>query len=602
MSEIPTERIRNFCIVAHIDHGKSTIADRLLEATGSLSERDQQDQFLDNMELERERGITIKAQTVRLKYRAEDGLDYLLNLIDTPGHVDFSYEVSRALSACEGALLVVDAAQGIEAQTLANAYLAVDADLELIPVVNKIDLPSADPDAVAQEIEDVVGLDAADVLAVSAKQGTGIEALLQAIVDRVPPPAGDVEAPTRALVFDSWFDSYVGVIMLVRVVDGKLNRRDSIVSMISGGEHQISQLSVIDPSPRKVEELGVGEVGMVVAGIKTLSDVRVGDTVTLRSNPAEEALEGFQEVKSMVFAGLYPVDAEDYEDLKAALEKLRLNDASFGYEPETSAALGFGFRCGFLGFLHGEIIQERLEREYGLNLITTAPTVRYRVVPKEGESLEIESPAALPDASDIARIEEPVISANIHVPSTYLGAVIGLCQERRGTQKDMQVHGPRVQIRYELPLAEVVTDFHDKLKSATRGYGSFDYDFVGFTPGDLVKLDVLVNGDPVDALSLIVHRDAAHGRGSELARKLKEFIPRQQFPVAIQAAVGTRVIARTTVKALRKNVLAKCYGGDISRKRKLLEKQKAGKKRMKMVGSVEIPQEAFLAALKLGDE
>ncbi len=602
MSEIPTERIRNFCIVAHIDHGKSTIADRLLEATGSLSERDQQDQFLDNMELERERGITIKAQTVRLKFRAEDGLDYLLNLIDTPGHVDFSYEVSRALSACEGALLVVDAAQGIEAQTLANAYLAVDADLELIPVVNKIDLPSADPDAVAQEIEDVVGLDAADVLAVSAKQGTGIEALLQAIVDRVPPPAGDAEAPTRALVFDSWFDSYVGVIMLVRVIDGKLNRRDSIVSMISGGEHQITQLSVIDPSPRKVEELGVGEVGMVVAGIKTLSDVRVGDTITLRSNPAEEALEGFQEVKSMVFAGLYPVDAEDYEDLKAALEKLRLNDASFGYEPETSAALGFGFRCGFLGFLHGEIIQERLEREYGLNLITTAPTVRYRVVPKEGESLEIESPAALPEASDIARIEEPVISANIHVPSTYLGAVIGLCQERRGTQKDMQVHGPRVQIRYELPLAEVVTDFHDKLKSATRGYGSFDYDFVGFAPGDLVKLDVLVNGDPVDALSLIVHRDAAHGRGSELARKLKEFIPRQQFPVAIQAAVGTRVIARTTVKALRKNVLAKCYGGDISRKRKLLEKQKAGKKRMKMVGSVEIPQEAFLAALKLGDE
>ena len=602
MSEIPTERIRNFCIVAHIDHGKSTIADRLLEATGSLSERDQQDQFLDNMELERERGITIKAQTVRLKFRAEDGLDYLLNLIDTPGHVDFSYEVSRALSACEGALLVVDAAQGIEAQTLANAYLAVDADLELIPVVNKIDLPSADPDAVAQEIEDVVGLDAADVLPVSAKQGTGIEALLQAIVDRIPPPAGDAEAPTRALVFDSWFDSYVGVIMLVRVIDGKLNRRDSIVSMISGGEHQITQLSVIDPSPRKVEELGVGEVGMVVAGIKTLSDVRVGDTITLRSNPAEEALEGFQEVKSMVFAGLYPVDAEDYEDLKAALEKLRLNDASFGYEPETSAALGFGFRCGFLGFLHGEIIQERLEREYGLNLITTAPTVRYRVVPKEGESLEIESPAALPEASDIARIEEPVISANIHVPSTYLGAVIGLCQERRGTQKDMQVHGPRVQIRYELPLAEVVTDFHDKLKSATRGYGSFDYDFVGFTPGDLVKLDVLVNGDPVDALSLIVHRDAAHGRGSELARKLKEFIPRQQFPVAIQAAVGTRVIARTTVKALRKNVLAKCYGGDISRKRKLLEKQKAGKKRMKMVGSVEIPQEAFLAALKLGDE
>ncbi len=602
MSGIPTERIRNFCIVAHIDHGKSTIADRLLEATGTLSGRDQQDQFLDNMDIERERGITIKAQTVRLRFRAEDGHEYLLNLIDTPGHVDFSYEVSRALAACEGALLVVDAAQGIEAQTLANAYLAVDADLELIPVVNKIDLPSADPDRVAQEIEDVVGLDAADVLAVSAKQGTGIEALLQAVVDRIPPPVGDVNAPTRALIFDSWFDPYVGVIMLVRVVDGKLSRGDTIKLMISGGEHGVTQLSVIDPSPRKVDELGVGEVGMVVAGIKKLSDISIGDTITLRSNPSEEALEGFQEVKSMVFAGLYPVDAEDYEDLKSALEKLRLNDASFAYEPETSAALGFGFRCGFLGFLHGEIVQERLEREYNLNLIATAPTVRYRVVPKAGESFEIESPAALPESSEIDRIEEPMIHANIHVPSTYLGAVIGLCQDRRGNQRDMQVHGARVQVRYELPLAEVVTDFHDKLKSVTRGYGSFDYELVGFAPADLAKLDVLVNGDPVDALSLIVHRDAAQSRGSELARKLKEFIPRQQFPVAIQAAVGTRVIARTTVRALRKNVLAKCYGGDISRKRKLLEKQKAGKKRMKMVGSVEIPQEAFLAALKLGDE
>ncbi len=602
MSGIPTERIRNFCIVAHIDHGKSTIADRLLEATGTLSGRDQQDQFLDNMDIERERGITIKAQTVRLRFRAEDGHEYLLNLIDTPGHVDFSYEVSRALAACEGALLVVDAAQGIEAQTLANAYLAVDADLELIPVVNKIDLPSADPDRVAQEIEDVVGLDAADVLAVSAKQGTGIEALLQAVVDRIPPPVGDVNAPTRALIFDSWFDPYVGVIMLVRVVDGKLSRGDTIKLMISGGEHGVTQLSVIDPSPRKVDELGVGEVGMVVAGIKKLSDISIGDTITLRSNPSEEALEGFQEVKSMVFAGLYPVDAEDYEDLKSALEKLRLNDASFAYEPETSAALGFGFRCGFLGFLHGEIVQERLEREYNLNLIATAPTVRYRVVPKAGESFEIESPAALPESSEIDRIEEPLIHANIHVPSTYLGAVIGLCQDRRGNQRDMQVHGARVQVRYELPLAEVVTDFHDKLKSVTRGYGSFDYELVGFAPADLAKLDVLVNGDPVDALSLIVHRDAAQSRGSELARKLKEFIPRQQFPVAIQAAVGTRVIARTTVRALRKNVLAKCYGGDISRKRKLLEKQKAGKKRMKMVGSVEIPQEAFLAALKLGDE
>jgi GTP-binding protein LepA len=602
MSTTPAERIRNFCIVAHIDHGKSTIADRLLEATGALSERDQQDQFLDNMELERERGITIKAQTVRLSFTAADGETYILNLIDTPGHVDFSYEVSRALSACEGALLVVDAAQGIEAQTLANAYLAVDANLELIPVVNKIDLPSADPDAVAQEIEDVVGLDASDVLAVSAKHGTGIHDLLQAVVDRVPAPVGNLDAPTRALIFDSWFDPYVGVVMLVRVVDGKLNRRDTIRLMISGGEYGISQLSVIDPLPREVDELAVGEVGMVVAGIKTLSDVRIGDTVTLRSNLAEEPLVGFQEVKSMVFAGLYPVDAEDYQDLKSALEKLRLNDASFAYEPETSVALGFGFRCGFLGFLHGEIIQERLEREYGLNLITTAPTVRYRVVPKTGESFEIESPAALPEASEIDRIEEPMIHANIHVPSTYLGAVIRLCQDRRGSQKDMQVHGSRVQIRYELPLSEVVTDFHDKLKSATRGYGSFDYDLVGFAPANLAKLDVLVNGDPVDALSLIVHRDAAYGRGSDLARKLKEFIPRQQFPVAIQAAVGTKVIARTTVRALRKNVIAKCYGGDISRKRKLLEKQKAGKKRMKMVGSVEIPQEAFLAALKLGDE
>jgi len=602
MSGIPIERIRNFCIVAHIDHGKSTIADRLLEATGTLSGRDQQDQFLDNMDIERERGITIKAQTVRLRFRAEDGHEYLLNLIDTPGHVDFSYEVSRALAACEGALLVVDAAQGIEAQTLANAYLAVDADLELIPVVNKIDLPSADPDKVAQEIEDVVGLDAADVLAVSAKQGTGIKALLQAVVDRIPPPVGDVTAPTRALIFDSWFDPYVGVIMLVRVVDGKLKRGDTIKLMISGGEHGVSQLSVIAASSNKKNELGGGEGGMVVAGIKKLSDVSIGDTITLRSNPSDEALEGFQEVKSMVFAGLYPVDAEDYEDLKAALEKLRLNDASFAYEPETSVALGFGFRCGFLGFLHGEIIQERLEREYNLNLIATAPTVRYRVVPKTGESFEIESPAALPESSEILRIEEPLIHANIHVPSTYLGAVIGLCQDRRGNQRDMQVHGARVQVRYELPLAEVVTDFHDKLKSVTRGYGSFDYELVGFAAADLAKLDVLVNGDPVDALSLIVHRDAAQSRGSELARKLKEFIPRQQFPVAIQAAVGTRVIARTTVRALRKNVLAKCYGGDISRKRKLLEKQKAGKKRMKMVGSVEIPQEAFLAALKLGDE
>jgi GTP-binding protein LepA len=602
MAKLDRTRIRNFCIVAHIDHGKSTIADRLLEATGMLSDREKQDQFLDNMELERERGITIKAQTVRIRFTAADGEEYILNLIDTPGHVDFSYEVSRALSACEGALLVVDAAQGIEAQTLANAYLAIDANLEIVPVVNKVDLPSADPDKVAQEIEDVVGLDALDVIQVSAKTGLGIDELLQTIVDRIPPPVGDLEAPTQALVFDSWFDPYVGVVMLVRMMEGQLSKRERIKLMISGSEHEITQLNVIDPVPRAVPSIGAGEVGMVVAGIKNLADVKIGETVTTLKNGATAPLKGFQEVKPMVFAGLYPVDAEDYEDLKAALEKLKLNDSSFEYEPETSVALGFGYRCGFLGFLHGEIIQERLEREYDLDLITTAPTVRYRVVPKKGEPFEIESPAALPDTQDILRIEEPVIAATIHVPSEYLGAAIRLCQDRRGVQKDMAVHGDRVQVRYELPLNEVVTDFHDRLKSVTRGYGSFDYELTGFKPAGLVKLDVLVNGDNVDALSLIVHRDKAQSRGAELARKLKEFIPRQQFPVAIQAAIGTKVIARTTVRALRKNVIAKCYGGDISRKRKLLEKQKAGKKRMKMVGSVEIPQEAFLAALKLGDE
>jgi GTP-binding protein LepA len=601
MSKVDSTRIRNFCIVAHIDHGKSTLADRLLEATNCLSEREQKDQYLDNMDLERERGITIKARSVRMVYRARDGEDYVLNLIDTPGHVDFSYEVSRALAACEGALLVVDAAQGIEAQTLANSYLAIDAGLEIIPVINKIDLPSADPDLVAREIEEVVGLDAADVIAVSAKQGWGIGDLLEAVVERVPSPGGDVDAPTRALVFDSWFDSYVGVVMLVRVVEGSLKRRERIRLMITEHECEIQQLSVLEPAQRDVGQLSAGEVGLVVASIKTLSDVQIGDTITAAGRPAEEPLPGFREVKPMVFAGLYPVDAEDYEDLKASLEKLRINDSSFSYEAETSAALGFGFRCGFLGFLHCEIIQERLEREYVLNLITTAPTVRYQVFPKVGASFEIESPAALPDAGELDHIEEPVIQATVHIPSEYLGAVIGLCQERRGVQKGMEAHGGRVQVRYELPLADVVTDFHDKLKSATRGYGSLDYEFAGYRPAALVKLDILVNGDEVDALSLIVHRDAAYSRGVELARKLKEFIPRQQFPVAIQAAIGSKVIARTTVKAVRKNVLAKCYGGDITRKRKLLEKQKAGKRRMKMVGSVEIPQEAFLAALKLGD-
>jgi len=600
MANTDTQRIRNFCIVAHIDHGKSTLADRLLEQTGALAGRDKKDQFLDNMDIERERGITIKAQTARMRWVAADGLEYVLNLIDTPGHVDFSYEVSRALHACEGALLVVDAAQGIEAQTLANAYLALDAGLEIIPVVNKIDLPSADPDRVAQEIEDVVGLDAADVIMVSAKDGTGITQLLQTIVDQVPPPAGDTDAPTRALVFDAWFDSYVGAVMVVRLMDGKLEKGDRVKFMIAGVQREIQQLSVIDPYPRVVQRLGAGEVGIVTAGIKTLSEVRVGDTITTLSNPATEPLPGFHEVKPMVFAGLYPIDAEDYEDLKTALEKLALNDSSFGYEPETSTALGFGFRCGFLGFLHGEIVQERLEREYGLDLIATAPTVRYRVVPKLGDAFEIESPAGLPDEVD--HIEEPIILATIHVPSEYVGPVLALCQDRRGVQRDMVVHGSRVQVRYEIPLSEVVTDFHDRLKSATRGYGSLDYELIGYRAANLTKLDILVNGDKVDALSLIVHRDKAFGRGTALARKLKEFIPRQMFEVAIQATLGTRVVARTTVKALRKNVTAKCYGGDITRKRKLLEKQKAGKKRMKRVGSVEIPQEAFLAALRLGDE
>ena len=600
MATLDRQRIRNFCIVAHIDHGKSTLADRLLEETGALSGRDKKDQFLDNMELERERGITIKAQTARMRWTAEDGEEYILNLIDTPGHVDFSYEVSRALQACEGALLVVDAAQGIEAQTLANAYLAIDAGLEIIPVVNKIDLPSADPDHAAQEIEDIVGLDAADVIAVSAKTGVGVIPLLQSIVDRIPPPQGDVEAPTRALVFDAWFDTYVGAVMVVRVMEGKLAKGERVRFMVAGVEREIQQLSVVDPHPRPVKQLEAGEVGIVTAGIKTLAEVHIGDTITTLSNPASELLPGFQEVKPMVFAGLYPVEAEDYENLKVALDKLALNDSSFGFEPETSTALGFGFRCGFLGFLHGEIIQERLEREYGLDLIATAPTVRYRIVPKFGEPFEIESPAALPD--EIDRIEEPIILATIHVPSEHVGAVLALCQDRRGIQRDMAVHGNRVQVRYELPLSEVVTDFHDRLKSATRGYGSLDYELTGYKPAQLTKLDILVNGDKVDALSLIVHRDKAQARGAELARKLKEFIPRQMFEVAIQATIGAKVIARTTVKALRKNVTAKCYGGDITRKRKLLEKQKAGKKRMKRVGSVEIPQEAFLAALRLGDE
>jgi GTP-binding protein LepA len=599
---VDRSRLRNFCIIAHIDHGKSTLADRLLDATGSLGDREKKDQFLDKMDLEQERGITIKAQTARMRYRAKDGEEYILNLIDTPGHVDFSYEVSRALHACEGAVLVVDAAQGIEAQTLANAYLALDADLAIIGIANKIDLPSADPDKVAQEVEDVIGLEAEGVLPVSAKDGTGIVELLERIVADVPPPGGDPDAPARALIFDAWFDPYVGVAALVRMVDGRLRRRDKVKLMAQSTEHEILELHVVDPHPRKVQELGAGEVGVVICGIKTLQELKIGDTITTLRDAAAEPLPGFREVKPMVFSGLYPVEADDYQNLKAALEKLRLNDASFQYEPESSAALGFGFRCGFLGFLHCEIIQERLEREYQLSLITTAPTVRYRIVRKDGDTIEIETPAALPDLTEIDHIEEPLILATIHVPQEYVGAVISLCQDRRGTQRDMSQHGARVQLRYELPLAEVVADFHDRIKSVTRGYGSYDYDLHGYQAAQPVKLDILVNGEPVDALSLIVHKDKAQQRGADLARKLKEFIPRQMFEVAIQAAVGAKVIARTTVRALRKNVTAKCYGGDISRKRKLLEKQKAGKRRMKRVGSVEIPQEAFLAALRLGDE
>ena len=599
---IAQNHIRNFCIIAHVDHGKSTLADRLLDVTKALSSREKRAQFLDKMDLERERGITIKAQTARIYHRARDGQDYVLNLIDTPGHVDFSYEVSRALSACEGAVLVVDAAQGIEAQTLANTYLAVEANLELVPILNKIDLPSAEPERVAREIEDILGLPADDVLRVSAKTGQGVEELIERIVLRVPPPAGDPNAPLRALIFDSWFDPYVGVVLLVRVVDGRLSKGERIKLMARGSEHEVQDLDLIDPHPRSVPALETGEVGMVIAGIKTLDDVRIGDTITVALHSATEALPGFREVKPMVFAGLYPVDADEYGALKAALEKLRLNDASFRYEPETSAALGFGFRCGFLGFLHAEIIQERLEREYGLNLISTTPTVRYQVVLNTGDTIEIDSPADLPDLTRIERVEEPLILATIHVPAEYLGAVLALCQDRRGSQRDMTQHGTRVQVRYELPLAEVVADFHDRIKSATRGYGSFDYELSGYKPGDLVKLDVLVNGLPVDALSLIVHRDKSFQRGTDLVRKLKEFIPRQMYEVAIQAAIGSRVIARSTVKALRKNVTAKCYGGDISRKRKLLEKQKEGKKRMKRVGQVEIPQEAFLAALRLDNQ
>jgi GTP-binding protein LepA len=594
------KNIRNFSIIAHIDHGKTTLSDRLMEATGALTQREMTDQFLDSMDLERERGITIKQHSVRLNYRAQDGQDYILNLIDTPGHVDFSYEVSRSLAACQGALLVVDASQGVEAQTLANAHLAVDAGLEIIPVINKIDLPGAEPDKVKEQIENVIGIDASDAVLASAKQGIGITEILEAIVHRLPPPAGDAEAPLRGLVFDSWFDQYRGVVVLVHVVDGRLAPGMKVRLMATGGAYEVEQLGVFTPKPVPVESLSAGEVGFVIAGIKKVSDVAIGDTLAdLRRAPAEP-LPGFKEVKPMVFAGLYPVDADQYAELRDALEKLRLNDSSFFYEPETSAALGFGFRCGFLGLLHMEIVEERLEREFNLELLITAPSVRYRVLKTSGEVIEVDSPARLPDPGSIEAIEEPIITATILTGDEYVGAILKLCQEKRGVQKGIHYITPtRVMIEYELPLNEILLDFYDRLKSASKGYASLDYQFTGYWVSPLVKLDVLVNGDPVDALSLIVHKEMAYPRGKSLVEKMRQMIPRQMFEVAIQAAVGSRVIARETVKPLRKNVLAKCYGGDITRKRKLLEKQKEGKKRMKRVGQVDIPQEAFLAVLRV---
>ncbi len=614
----PRERIRNFSIVAHIDHGKSTLADRLLERTGSVAERDMKEQLLDDMDLERERGITIKAHAVRMTYRAPDGQEYLFNLIDTPGHVDFSYEVSRSLAACEGALLVVDAAQGVEAQTLANAYLAVEGDLEMVPVINKIDLPAADPDRVREQIENVIGIDASEAILASAKKGQGVDEVLQAIVERIPPPAGDPDKPLKALLFDSWYDQYRGVACLIRVLDGTLATGDTIQFMASGRKYEVDELGVFQPKARVVERLGVGEVGYVYAGIKDLIQAQIGDTLTHPGRPTAEPFPGFQEVKPMVFAGLYPVGADDYEGLRDAVEKLRLNDASFTYEPESSTALGFGFRCGFLGLLHMEIIQARLEREFDLDLITTAPGVRYLVHLEERAkraradklaqaldqvaTLEIDSPAKLPEPNEIDHLEEPYIKATIITRSDFVGGLLGLLEERRGEQKTLQyLTSDRVLIEYDLPLAEVIHDFYDRLKTVSRGYASFDYEQVGYRRSDLVKLDILVNGDPVDALSLIVHQDKAYEHGKRLVEKMKELIPRQMFEVAIQAAIGRRVIARETVRAMRKDVTAKCYGGDISRKRKLIEKQKEGKKRMKRVGRVDIPQEAFLAVLSVND-
>ncbi len=596
------QHIRNFSIIAHIDHGKSTLADRIIQLCGGLSEREMGAQVLDSMDLERERGITIKAQTAALKYTARDGNTYLLNLIDTPGHVDFSYEVSRSLAACEGALLVVDASQGVEAQTVANCYTAIEQGVEVVPVLNKIDLPAAEPERVIAEIEDIIGIDAQDALRASAKTGEGVQDILEAVITRIPAPKGDPAAPLKALIIDSWFDNYVGVVMLVRVVDGMLKPKDKILLMASKTVHLCEQVGVFTPKSQPRESLSAGEVGFIISGIKELKSAKVGDTVTLADRAAIQPLLGFKEIKPQVFAGLYPIESNQYDALRDALEKLKLNDSSLHYEPETSQALGFGFRCGFLGLLHLDIVQERLEREYDMDLITTAPTVVYQIVMRDGTVTEIENPSRMPDPSKIEEIREPIITATILVPQEYVGSVITLCISKRGLQKNIQYLGRQVMLTYEMPLNEVVMDFFDKLKSTSRGYASLDYEFKEFRASDLVKLDILINGEKVDALSLIVHRTNSQYRGRALAQKMRELIPRQMFDIAVQAAIGAHIIARESIKALRKNVLAKCYGGDISRKRKLLEKQKAGKKRMKQVGNVEIPQEAFLAILQTGDK
>tara|TARA_R110002110_G_scaffold404606_1_gene623073 strand:- start:81445 stop:83241 length:1797 start_codon:yes stop_codon:yes gene_type:complete len=594
--------IRNFSIIAHIDHGKSTLSDRLIQHCGGLTDREMSSQVLDSMDLERERGITIKAQSVSLEYQAKDGMTYQLNFIDTPGHVDFAYEVSRSLAACEGALLVVDVAQGVEAQTVANCYTAIEQDLEVIPVLNKIDLPQAEPERVINEIEEIIGLDCTDALRVSAKSGIGIEDLLEQLVEKIPAPVGDENAPLQALIIDSWFDNYLGVVSLVRIKHGSLRVKDKIKIMSTGQSHQVDQLGIFTPKRSNKDELKTGEVGFLVSGIKDINGAPVGDTITLTHNPCESVLPGFTRTQAKVFAGLFPTYSDDFESFREALSKLSLNDASLYYEPESSGALGFGFRCGFLGLLHMEIVQERLEREYNLDLITTAPTVIFEVVTRNGELLKIDNPAKLPSANDWQEMREPIVAANILVPKEYVGVVITLCVEKRGMQTKMEYVGSQVALTYEMPMNEVVLDFYDRLKSISRGYASFDYEFKHFQPADLVRMDVLINGDMVDALAMIVHRDNAFYRGRELTRKLKELIPRQMFDVAIQATLGGQIIARTNVKALRKNVTAKCYGGDISRKKKLLEKQKKGKKRMKQVGSVEIPQEAFLAVLKMDKE